>query len=139
MPKILGQSNAQRRAIRILLIFRSELARLNSMPRSGTIGRITSPAPLLLSPDRKLELLRQLDRWRPWRSLDDQRLCLGCGRLILGHEIEMVPTGNGEEGPIELRCPTHGCQSIPLDWILPTSSGRKNRSERVVPPSEPAR
>jgi len=74
---------------------------------------------LQLSPEQKLRLLKQLDRWRQWRSLDDQRLCLGCGRLINGHEIEVIPAA-ADNGDAELHCPSEGCQSIPLDWILPT-------------------
>jgi hypothetical protein len=73
---------------------------------------------LHLSADDKLNLLRQLDRWRLWRSLDDRRLCLRCGRVISGHEIETT-SGLREFGEHEVHCPTKGCQSIPLDWILP--------------------
>jgi len=75
---------------------------------------------LHLSSEEKLKLLKQLDRWRQWRSLDDQRLCLGCGRLIDGHEIEAIAAAANDGDDAELRCPTGGCQSIPLDWILPT-------------------
>jgi hypothetical protein len=71
---------------------------------------------LHLSAQDKLDLLRQVDRWRKWQSLDDRRLCLGCGHLINGHEIDAVQTS--AELP-ELHCPTQGCQSIALDWILP--------------------
>ena len=74
-------------------------------------------AQLQLSAEEKLNLLNQVDRWRPWKSLDDKRLCLGCGRLFHGYEVEATP---GEGGAVmELHCPTQGCQSIALDWILP--------------------
>jgi hypothetical protein len=49
-------------------------------------------------------------------------LCLGCGRLISGNEIELSQAADG--GQLEVHCPTRGCQSIPLDWILPN---RRNR------------
>jgi hypothetical protein len=74
---------------------------------------------LQLSVEEKLKLLNQLDRWREWRSLEDQRLCLGCGRLFDGHEVET--TTNEGDSAVELHCPTRSCQSIPLDWILPNS------------------
>jgi hypothetical protein len=76
---------------------------------------------LQLSDDEKLLLLKEVDRWRPWKSLDDERLCLGCGRVITGHEIEP----KSREGAKEAHCPTEGCQSIPLDWILPNPRWRE--------------
>jgi hypothetical protein len=72
---------------------------------------------LELSAKEKLNLLKQLDRWRRWDSLDDRRLCLGCGRIITGHEINVRQSD--ELAPEEACCPTDGCASIPLDWILP--------------------
>jgi hypothetical protein len=89
----------------------------------GHDGRVIAPAQLRLSAEAKLNLLRQLDRWRQWQSLDDRRLCLGCGRLISGHEIEAIQAKEG--GLMEVRCPTQGCQSIPLDWILPNPQDRE--------------
>ncbi|MFL6514345.1 MAG: hypothetical protein ACJ8M1_04920 [Chthoniobacterales bacterium] len=76
-----------------------------------------------LSAEEKLGLLKQLDRWRGWTSLDDKRLCLGCGRLFSGHEVEVLNTG--AENTTEVHCPTQGCQSIPLDWILPNRRDRE--------------
>jgi len=86
-----------------------------------------APAQLHLSAEQKLQLLKQLDRWRPWKSLDDRRLCLGCGRLISGHEIEIVQQAEHDHSD-QARCPTEGCQSIPLDWILPN---RRREPEQV--------
>jgi len=83
-------------------------------------------AQLQISAEDKLSLLNRLDRWRPWKSLDDRRLCLGCGHLISGHEIEAIC---GEtEGAAAVRCPTDGCQSIPLDWILPHPRDRETQA-----------
>lgn len=87
------------------------------------IGNIIAPAPLQLSAEDKLNLLRQVDRWRPWYSLEDRRLCLGCGRLISGNEIEAIQAFDGSH--VEVHCPTQGCQSIPLDWILPNPRDRE--------------
>ena len=101
------------------------------MPTSGRLTvlascKVIQTAQLQLSALEKLTLLRRVDRWRLWKSLDDQRLCLGCGQLINGHEIDVVATNESEDS-VEVRCPTVGCQSIALDWILPHSSaaGRK--------------
>jgi hypothetical protein len=84
---------------------------------------------LQLSSEEKLKLLKELDRWRQWRSLDDQRLCLGCGRLINGHEVEAIPAEANKGDDAELHCPTDGCQSIPLDWILPTRREHKTNHD----------
>lgn len=67
----------------------------------------------------KLEILRRLDFYRHWRSLDDKRYCIGCGRIITGHEIRVVGQPDSAELPW-LRCPTAGCKSVPMDWVLPT-------------------
>src|SRR5438045_8911776 len=90
---------------------------------TGLIGAIGHDAMIItsdqlqLSAEEKLTLLRQVDRWRPWNSLEDRRLCLGCGRLINGNEIEASQGTDSDQA--EVHCPTQGCQSIPLDWILP--------------------
>jgi hypothetical protein len=78
---------------------------------------------LQISAVEKLNVLKKLDRWRPWKSLDDRRLCLGCGRVISGHEIDISTVS--DEQPVEVHCPTEGCQSMPLDWILPNPRDRE--------------
>ena len=65
----------------------------------------------------KLDALRRLDQFRQWYSLDDRRRCLQCGRIMTGHEIELVGGRRGC-GPLHARCPTENCESIPLDWAL---------------------
>ena len=87
---------------------------------------ITASEQLQLSAEEKLTLLKQADRWRPWFALQDQRLCLGCGRLISGDEIEMTQAADG--GEVEAHCPTRGCQSNPLDWILPNPRDRESNA-----------
>ena len=71
-----------------------------------------------LSDCEKLDALRQLDQFREWRSLDDKRFCLVCGRIITGRQIQ-VTGGTRGNGP-RLSCPTERCNSIPMDWVLPT-------------------
>jgi len=73
-----------------------------------------------LSGDEKLEALRRLDQFRQWPSLEEKRYCLVCGKLITGQEIEVVVGGTRGNGPLRLNCPTEGCNSIPMDWVLPT-------------------
>jgi hypothetical protein len=73
-----------------------------------------------LSDDQKLETLRRLDQFRQWRSLEEKRYCLVCGQIIMGRQIQVVGGTRGN-GPLRLNCPTEGCNSIPMDWVLPTN------------------
>jgi hypothetical protein len=73
-----------------------------------------------LSDDEKLEVLRRLDQFRQWHSLDEERYCLVCGNLITGRQI-LVADGIRGNGPRLLNCPTQACNSIPMDWVLPTN------------------
>jgi hypothetical protein len=77
-----------------------------------------SPPPL--SDSDKLDALRQLDQFREWRSLDDKRFCLVCGKIITGRQVQLTG-GTGGNGPLRLSCPTERCNSIPMDWVLPTT------------------
>lgn len=72
-----------------------------------------------LSDADKLDVLRRLDQFRQWRSLDEKRYCLVCGKLITGQQIQ-VDDGTRGNGPLRLSCPTERCNSIPMDWVLPT-------------------
>lgn len=75
--------------------------------------------PIPLSDTDKLAALRRLDQFRQWRSLDDKRYCLVCDRIITGREIR-VTGGTRGNGLLRLSCPTERCNSIPMDWVLPT-------------------
>lgn len=72
-----------------------------------------------LSDADKLDALRRLDQFRQWRSLDEKRFCLVCGKIITGRQIQ-VAGGTRGNGPLRLSCPSEGCNSIPMDWVLPT-------------------
>jgi hypothetical protein len=72
-----------------------------------------------LTNSEKLEVLQRLDRYRKWRSLDDRRYCLACGRIINGHDV-LVVGGTRGTGPLRMICPTRSCHSIPMDWVIPT-------------------
>lgn len=72
-----------------------------------------------LTEAEKLDALRRLDQFRKWRSLDDKRYCLCCGKIIEGRQIR-VSGDMDEGGALRLHCPSDGCESIPMDWVLPT-------------------
>src|SRR5262245_43341270 len=78
------------------------------------------PSRSIRLPDgEKLNVLRMLDRVRRWHSLDDKRYCLVCGKIITGHQIQ-VAGGTRRNGALRLNCPSDRCNSIPIDWVLPT-------------------
>src|SRR5213080_5146969 len=76
-------------------------------------------SPIKLSDGDKLETLQRLDQFRPWRSLDEKRFCLVCGKIITGRQIQ-VAGGTRGNGALRVSCPTERCNSIPMDWVLPT-------------------
>jgi hypothetical protein len=76
--------------------------------------------PIIALPDEdKLQVLRRLDQFRAWRSLEDKRYCLACGKIITGRDIQVIGGSRGN-GPLRIICPTARCNSIPMDWVLPT-------------------
>jgi hypothetical protein len=79
--------------------------------------QFSPPAPL--ADGDKLNALRTLDQFREWRSLDDKRYCLVCGKIITGRQIQVAGDIIGD-GSQRLNCPTARCNSIPMDWALPT-------------------
>ena len=57
----------------------------------GTVHMKTVISPSISLPDaEKLSVLRRLDQLRQWHSLDDKRYCLVCGKMITGHQIQVV-------------------------------------------------
>jgi hypothetical protein len=98
----------------------------------------TTPS-FALSDADKLDALRRFDQFREWRSLDDQRFCLVCGKIITGQKIQVV-RGTRGDGPQWLSCPTERCNSIPMDWVLPTNEilavaeTARSKEERNVAP-----
>lgn len=119
------------------------------MPDCVTIGHrrisflVAISPPIAFSDTAKLEELRRLDQFREWRSLDDKRFCLVCGKIITGRQIQVAggTRGNGLQG---LKCPTERCNSIPMDWVLPTdeilavAETMKSEEERNVAPESAA-
>jgi hypothetical protein len=88
--------------------------------RAVVSGAVALSTAFKLSADEKLEALRRLDQFRQWRSLDEKRYCLVCGKIIMGRQID-VGGGTRGSGPLRLSCPTEGCNSIPMDWVLSTN------------------
>jgi hypothetical protein len=80
---------------------------------------MTLSPPISLSDSDKLDALRRLDQFREWHSLDDKRFCLVCGKIINGRQIQLAGGTRGN-GLLRLSCPTERCDSIPMDWVLPT-------------------
>jgi hypothetical protein len=72
-----------------------------------------------LPDNEKLEVLRRLDQFRHWHSLEEKRYCLVCGKILAGWQVQ-VAGGTRGNGPLRLSCPTENCISIPMDWVLPT-------------------
>jgi hypothetical protein len=83
------------------------------------IMAVTLLPSIFLPDDDKLRVLRRLDQFRAWQSLDDKRYCLTCGKLITGRDIRVVGGTRGN-GPLRIICPSERCHSIPMDWVLPT-------------------
>jgi len=96
-----------------------------------------------LSDAEKLEVLRRLDQFRQWHSLDDKRYCLVCGKLITGRQIQVIGGSRGN-GALRLSCPTERCNSIPMDWVLTTNEilakveklAEEERKASPLPPAE---
>jgi hypothetical protein len=80
---------------------------------------VTLSSPVTVRDSEKLDTLRRLDQFRQWRSLDEKRYCLVCGKIIDGHQIQLTG-GTYGNGALRLSCPTERCNSIPMDWVLPT-------------------
>jgi len=100
-------------------------------------------SPITLSEIDKLDVLRRLDQFRQWRSLDEKRFCLVCGKIITGRQIQ-VAGGTRGNGPLRLSCPTERCNSIPMDWVLPTDeilavaeTMASEKERNVAPPGRP--
>ncbi len=81
---------------------------------------VTLSTAATLADDEKLEVLCRLDQFRQWHALDEKRYCLVCGKLVSGRQIQ-VTGGTRGNGPLRLSCPTERCNSIPMDWVLPTN------------------
>jgi hypothetical protein len=96
---------------------------------------MSSLAPIQVSAADKLRLLRRLDTYRRWESLDDKRQCIQCGEIVSGRDVEVVG-GTRALGPLRLQCPTENCPAIPLDWIIPNNVVSERHDRAVHLPAE---
>jgi hypothetical protein len=103
------------RWIRCLLGFRPSTQSSNGpIVRLDVRSRLLSTMVVHLDLDDRLSVLRAEDRFRDWRSLDDERFCIICKRKFNGRQVEIHRIGNRK---YELRCPTEGCNSRTHLWI----------------------
>lgn len=78
---------------------------------------VTAP----LTDVERLQLLREVDRFSHWYSLEDKRVCGTCKRVFSGREIRFQPWVGG----FALHCPTQDCPSDFSYWLV--WSGREDR------------
>lgn len=95
---------------------------------------MTTSAPLRLPVEDKLDALRNLDPAGRWQSLDSERYCTRCDRVINGRQIE-VARGTRAHGPLRLECPSKACTATPADWIMPAARIAARRGGVGVQPS----
>ena len=109
---------------------RTALARLHGMSAS---------TPLQLPPEDKLDVLRYLDEFHYWHSLDDERRCGRCGSIITGRQILVIEL-QGTRGKLRLQCPTAGCVSTPGAWAYanPLQAAKLRSDVRPVAPGSEA-
>ncbi len=94
------------------------------------------PLPPITLPDGdKLEVLRRLDQFRKWSSLEEKRYCLVCSSIITGRDVQVIG-GTREMGALRAICPTHGCHSTPMDWVRPTDEVLANMSTLQSKPND---
>jgi hypothetical protein len=72
--------------------------------------------PIWTQSDDRLDVLRFLDEFRFWHSLDDKRLCQRCHEEITGWQLLVLDPKDGRNG-MRLQCPTPDCPSTPSEWI----------------------
>jgi hypothetical protein len=94
--------------------------------------------PLTLWPAKKLKVLRALDIFHPWKSLDEVRFCRRCGAQFTGREIKVFHGRHGRR--YRLECPTEACPSVPIEWIVPETTMKveaQHTFEALLPYSKP--
>jgi hypothetical protein len=89
---------------------------LSNLVSLAKVPDVSASVPLQLAPEDKLDLLRYLDEFHYWHSLDDERRCKRCSRVITGRQILVIEL-QGTRGKLRLRCPTVACISTPSDWV----------------------
>jgi hypothetical protein len=67
-----------------------------------------------LTAEECLTTLKVGDKLRTWSSLDDERLCVLCERILSGWQIGIL---RDKCGRYLLKRPTSGCDSIAAYWF----------------------
>ncbi len=80
---------------------------------------MTVACSIKLSDEEKLNVLRRVDQFWQWRSLEEKRYCLVCGEMITGREIQVIADTRGN-AQLRVSCPTEHCKAIPMEWVPPT-------------------
>ena len=80
---------------------------------------MTVACSIKLSDEERLNILRRVDEFRQWRSLDEKRYCLVCGEMITGRQIQVIGHTHGN-AQLRLSCPTEHCKATPIEWVCPT-------------------
>jgi len=80
-----------------------------------------------LAPGKKLKILREIDIFHPWTSLDEHRYCNRCGQTFTGRQIKVYRRRRGG-ARYRLECPTDGCPSVPIEWMAV--------GPQITPPTE---
>ena len=100
----------------LYLSMQQSCARLPDFISLAKLPDVSAFIPLQLAPEDKLDLLRYLDEFHYWHSLDDERRCKRCSRVITGRRILVIEL-HGTRGKLRLQCPTVACTSTPSDWV----------------------
>ena len=103
-------------AIRFRLMRTAVRRPIVSRPVHRDAEAMHASAPLILSEEDKLDVLRHLDEFRFWHSLDDKRRCRRCHEEITGRQL-LIYECKGSRGGMRLQCPTPGCASTPNEWF----------------------
>lgn len=82
---------------------------------------MTLVSSIKLADAEKLNVLRRLDQFREWDSLDEKRYCLVCGEMITGRQIQVIADTLGS-AQLRLSCPTEHCKATPMEWVPPTEN-----------------
>jgi hypothetical protein len=81
-----------------------------------------------LTAEERLDVLRKADRLRKWNSLDDERVCVVCRRILSGRQIEIE---RDQHGRYRLHCPTEGCPSYVDHWFYVASAAAKGPRQGI--------
>jgi hypothetical protein len=80
---------------------------------------MTVACSIKLSDEERLNILRRVDEFRQWRSLDEKRYCLVCGEMITGRQIQVIGDTR-RNAQLRLSCPREHCKATPIEWVCPT-------------------